>query len=347
MKTHFYFYLITLFSLNLYSQAVITVDNRPNSGANFTAINDAIASASSGDIIQIHPSPTSYNNITLDRQLTLIGLGHNPANSSEDERAIVGSISITGNSGGSTITGLEINLISAGGVIVNCDNISVINNYILGKVSGIGVANGDTLNWLIEGNVFDSGFVQPGVSNQANNWVVKNNLFFDNNGQALVGFDNTCSFINNIVYNSSGTTISQSTDPIVNNNIFILENTIVEVGLNSSSVTFNNCMTYNTNGLTVTTLNGFNNYDNINPQFVNAPFVSFNDIYNNNYNVTNASAINGGTDGTDLGIFGALFNFDINGRPDAYPFMTHLAITNSSVEVGQDINVEFSAEKKN
>ena len=345
MKTHFYFFLIALLSSNLFSQNVITVDNRPNTGANYTMINDAIAAATAGDIIQIHPSPISYNNITLDRQLSLVGLGHNPENSGDGERAIVGSISITGDAGGSIITGLEINFIAAGGVITNCNSISVINNYIHGKVSGIGLANGDTLNWLVEGNVFDSGYVQPGSNSQANSWIVKNNLFFDNNGFALIGFDNTCSFINNIVYNSSSNTISQSTDPIVNNNIFILENTIVEVGLNSSSVTFNNCMTYNTNGLTVTSLNGFNNYDNIDPQFVNAPFVSFSDIYNNDYNVTNTNAINGGTDGTDLGIFGALYNFDINGRPNTYPFMTNLAITNSSVEIGQDINVEFSAEK--
>ena len=60
-----------------------------------------------------------------------------------------------------------------------------------------------------------------------------------------------------------------------------------------------------------------------------------------------SAANNAGTDGTDLGVFGANFNFDTNGRPDLWPYMTSLTITNTSVPSGQDINVEFTAQKKN
>jgi hypothetical protein len=124
-----------------------------------------------------------------------------------------------------------------------------------------------------------------------------------------------------------------------------LEGSIVDVILNNSTVVFSNNLTRNVQGQTVNTLNGSGNLDNTDPGFSFA-FADIDDYYNNDYNVSGA-AVNAGTDGTDLGVYGAMFNFDPQGRPDLWPYMTSLNITNPSVPQGQNIDVTFTAQKKN
>ena len=64
-KTFFLTLLLILVAQFTFAQTVHTVDNRPGSGAMFTSLSAAITAAVSGDIIQIHPSPTtSWNNLS-------------------------------------------------------------------------------------------------------------------------------------------------------------------------------------------------------------------------------------------------------------------------------------------
>lgn len=342
MKTILTFIGIGFISFTMLAQPkVITVDNRPNSGADYTNLATAISNTIVGDTIYVHPSATSYYNITISKPLVIMGMGHNPANSNDGKRAIVGTITFTGNCANTLITGLYISSINTSGTITNGRNMKIVNNRFANAITGYN--NVAYENWIIEGNIFDTAYVNP---NGANGWIIKNNIF-NNSGWAMYGFNNTDSFINNIVINSSVNFAYNCTDPIVNNNIFIL-GTVTEVGSTNSTITFNNNLTYNFDGFSVTSLSGANNLDNTNPQFVNAPSSTFNDFYNNNYDLAGTSAAkNAGTDGTDIGVFGANFIFDVNGRPDLWPYMTSLNITNTSVASGENINVEFTAQKKN
>ena len=339
--------ILTLFGIGFISftmlaqPKVITVDNRPNSGANYTNLATAIADSFVNDTIYVHPSATSYGNITIINPLVIVGLGHNPANSDDGARAVVGNITFGGNATNSLITGLYINLINHT-TTTDCKNIKIVNNRIANYI--IGVNSAADADWVIEGNIFDSAYVNP---SGANGWIIRNNIF-NNTTWVIQYFNNTNSFINNIVINTTVNFAYYCTNPIVNNNIFILKGTINDVGLTNSTITFNNNLTWNEQGFTVNLLSGSSNLNNTNPQFVSAPFATINDFYNNNYDLAGGSAANNaGTDGTDLGVFGANFNFDTNGRPDLWPYMTSLTITNTSVPSGQDINVEFTAQKKN
>ena len=322
---------------------VITVDNRLNTGADYTSLSAAVAASFVGDTIQIHPSATSYGNVTINKRLILVGLSHNPANSKDGQRAFLGNITFSGSAANSLVTGLQFNLCSTT-TATDITGIKIINNRISTYVTSANTAS-IIDNWVIEGNIFDDAYVSTGGAN-VNGWMVKNNIFDQNAQYCIQNANDQTSFLNNIVISSTGNFANNCTDTIVSNNIFILEASITNVNLNNSTVVFSNNMTRNTSGLTVTALSGSGNFDNINPGFVNAPFLSINDYYNNDYNVT-GTAVNAGTDGTDLGVYGAMFNFDPQGRPDLWPYMTSLDISNPSVPQGQNIDVTFTAQKKN
>ncbi|NNF74249.1 MAG: hypothetical protein HKN00_03625 [Flavobacteriaceae bacterium] len=342
MKKLYLIFCFALIPLMGLSQNVITVDNRANSGADYTSVVDAHTNAIAGDTIQVHPSATNYGNLTITKQIVLVGMGHNPANSADNVRAYVVGITISSFAFNTVITGLRINAISAS-TNTDISGVKILNNYINSNVTG--TSNGNADNWIIEGNYFDAGGVNPSGSD---GWIVKNNLF-DNTTYAMTNFDNTSSFLNNLVLLTSINFANTCVDPVVNNNIIILRDPgELTVGLTSSTIAFNNCLTFNPNGGSIGALPGNNNLDNTNPQFVSAPFPSIDDLYNNDYSLGGGSpGVNYGTDGTDIGLFGANFVFDNNGRPDLWPYMTSLNITNSSVPMGQNINVEFTASKKN
>ncbi|RIA08958.1 hypothetical protein OE09_0783 [Flavobacteriaceae bacterium MAR_2010_72] len=338
MKTLSSTLVCLLITFTLQAQKVITVDNRENAGADYSSFSDAVDNATVGDTIQIHPSATGYGNKTINLRLVIVGMGHDPSTSKINETASVGNITFGGASANSLITGLTIGNISiAAGS--DADNIQVINNKITGSAITGRLDNDD---WIIEGNLFITATVNVSSSN---NWIVKNNIFDNTSAYAIQGFDNTSSFLNNILISSTGNFANGCADPIVNNNIFILEGSTTDINLNSSTVVYNNCLTRNVQGQTVTSLNGSNNLDNTDPGF-SFSFLDIADYYNNDYNVSGA-AVNAGTDGTDLGVHGAMFNFDPQGRPDLWPYMTSLDISNSSVPMGQDLDVTFTAGKKN
>lgn len=317
---------------------VITVDNRANSGADYTSLSAAVTNAMLGDTIQIHPSATAYGNATINKTLHLVGLGHNPALSKYGEKASVGNIYFSGNCANSSVRGLQVGAITTTSPS-NVTDIIIANNRILSYVN---CANSPSWqDWVIEGNLFETAYVQP----RGDGWIIRNNIF-DNTTWALQNADNTDSFLNNLVILSNGNFATNCSNPIVNNNIFILEGSTTEVVVSNSAIVFNNNLSHNTTGYTVVPFkDGSNNLENTSPGFSFA-YTNIADYYNNDYNVSGA-AENAGTDGTDLGVFGANFNFDIDGRPDDYPYMTSLDISNSSVPLGQNINVTFTAGKKN
>jgi hypothetical protein len=345
MKTLKITILSTMLSLFGFSQTVHTVDNRDQSGAQFTNLQTAIDAAGVGDIIQVHPSPNSYGSVTVGKKLTLMGLGHNPANAN-GEVATLANITFINNSANSEIKGLSFNSVNCGSSTTspNHDNIHIINNRVTSAVTG---ASTDNLSdgWIIEGNYFSSTSTNINSQSGTDNWQVKNNFLRG----SLYNLNNTSIVTNNIFLSTanSETFFISCSNPLVNNNIFLATGTLTEIGMSNSTITFVSNITYSYYGATIAPLSGSNNLDNTNPLFVNVPFGSVTDFYNNDFDLASGSpGINAGSDATDIGLFGNNFVFDPNGRPNLTPYAENITINNSVVAPGQTLNVDFTATQK-
>src|SRR5690606_34801211 len=121
-----------------------------------------------------------------------------------------------------------------------------------------------------------------------------------------------------------------------NNNIFLLSTTSATstaLTLLNSTVTFQNCLTYAYGGQTMAALSGSENQDNVNPQFTDigtpeSPAFG----YTKNYKLSPGSpAVDAGSDGDDLGIYGQGFLFQMKGYPFDLPYPTGINITNAVV----------------
>lgn len=344
--------LILLASQFAVAQTVYTVDNRPESGAQFTSVNTAIQAAAAGDIIYIHPSPTSYGNIDIDKTIKLVGPGHDPANSG-GLRATLGTVTLRANSLQTVITGLNAGTITAYSFGSNTAGVHIINNRLTNGVDGY--YNGtDSEGWIIEGNYFETAYNTINIdANGSDNWNVRNNFF----SGTVNGFDRTTIFTNNLFFSddpSGTTTIFQNsndiTSPIVTNNMFIFTDPDVTGLVNSGStpITYTNCLTYKTaGGAALPALPGTGNLDNTDPLFTDITS-GVSSFYNNDYTLGSGSpAIGASTDLGDIGIFGRNFPFDIHGRPHSMPYPESMTILNTVVQPGQDLNVEFQASQKN
>ncbi len=337
--------LCCLISSFAFAQTVHTVDNRSQSGAMFTALQAAIDAATAGDIIQIHPSATSYGNAFIGKTLTLVGLGHDPITNNQDLTAFMGNIFFFGTAANSEIKGLSISsIVLGGGTVNNCDNIHIIHNKI--TAIGAGIANGLTDSWVIEGNYITS--ASTGVSTGATGWLIKNNFMLG--GVANLNVTNLVT--NNIFFSTSNSAtdvfFSGCTSTIISNNIFVTNGNMTGFAIsNSTNLDFRNNLTFSYVGNTIVDLPGSGNLNNTNPMFVTAPTGTENNFYANDYHLAAGSpGINYGTDGTSIGIFGNNFLFDPQGRPDLMPFPTSITINNNLVAPDQDLDVNFTAEQK-
>ncbi len=357
MKTFTLYVSLMLMSVATFAQTTWTVDNRPGTTAQFSSVQAAHDAAQPGDFIYIHPSPNSYGTLSIKKEIHLRGIGHNPE-LANGEHAIMGSISISRNateatsSSNSSISGLDIGVINDGNeaaftnILIQNNRINNLNFY-------------QAYNYIVQGNVFNStsGYsVYFNTPSHANN-IISHNIFniISNPGPTTAVFNGLVAsdtVTNNLlVMSSNGATntfFNSCNNPTVNNNMFILGTAAVvsSINLNNSNINFQNCLTFDYGGQTVATLSGTNNLNNTNPQFIdvgtpaNPTFA-----YTHNYKLaTGSPAIDAGSDGDDLGIFGQGFLFQMKGYPFDLPYPTQINITNAIVEAGGSLEVNFKAE---
>ncbi|HEX9601498.1 MAG TPA: hypothetical protein VF985_08410, partial [Mariniflexile sp.] len=218
-------------------------------------------------------------------------------------------------------------------------------------------------NFIIQGNHFlntsGSENINLFTTNHANN-LISHNIFVKSintqiNG-IIRGLISSDTFNNNLVVfsNTSNDKIlfNGCNNPIVNNNILVFAaNNTTAIAINSinnvngNPISFQNCLTFAYGGQTIETLSGNDNLDNINPQFVDIdspenPVFS----YTKNYKLNAGSpAIDAGSDGDDLGIYGQGFLFQMKGYPFDLPYPTSININNAVVEAGGTLEVVFKA----
>lgn len=362
MKTSILKFALLLCGTSLFAQTTWTVDNRPGTTAQFTSVQAAHDAASPGDFIYVHPSPNSYGELVIRKRINVRGIGHNPE-LANGERAILGNITLGRNateatsSSNSSISGLSITTITDTGEIGYL-NVLIQNNRISSLIFQF------VNNFIIQGNVFNSTlgysilFASP---SHANN-IISHNIFSmvsSPNGtlaifNGLIASDTVSN--NLIMMNFNGATntfFNNCLNPIVNNNIFALGNTAIisSIATNNSTINFQNCLTFDYGGQPIAALPGTNNLNNTNPQFVSigTPANPTFDYAKNYKLAVGSPAINAGSDGANLGIYGQGFLFQMKGYPFDLPYPTRINITNAIVQAGGtlQVNVKASANVEN
>lgn len=358
MKTISLYVGLMLVSVANFAQTTWTVDNRPGTTAQFSSVQAAHDAAQAGDFIYIHPSPNTYGGLSIKKEIHLRGIGHGPE-LANGEHAILATITLSRNAteatnaSGSSISGLEINSIRDLNEFA-FSNILIQNNLIITNFNFY-----QAYNYIIQGNVFNSTSGSSIFFNgtaHANN-IISHNVFnmVSNTSPTNAIFNNLLSsdtVSNNLVImNFNGATntfFNNCSNPTVNNNMFVLAQAAVisSITTNASSINFQNCLTFDYGGGSIAAISGTNNLNNINPQFVNIGTpANPGFLYTNNYKLTAGSpAINAGSDGDDLGIYGQGFLFQMKGYPFDLPYPTQINITNAIVEAGGTLEVNFKAE---
>jgi len=326
------------------AQTTLIVDHNFNAptGANvYSTLQAAANAAADGDIIQVQPSATAYGNVTINKKITLIGIGFNltkdiPYQSTVTNIYLTRNAASAENASGSIITGLTITTLSLGvpnGVAYIQSDVTVHNCRIT-TISG--VSGGVPLNnLLIYANDITSSVriynLVTGDSWFRNNVVRASYVDFRNGSPSTVTITNNILYCylyisaattsipilnNNFIGASAGTySFSLINEKIISNNIFYGRTPAANTAGTSSSSLINSIFT---NNLSISTGNdalppaggtnsGSNNLVTVSPEFTNVPVSS---TWSSAYDYTlvgGSLAIDAGSDGTDIGITGGFY----------------------------------------
>jgi len=365
MKTTLTLSILSLFFSFSAFATLRTVSNDPNNPAQYTGIQAAINAANAGDTIYVEATyvtiqngnvingGSNYGNITINKRITLLGSGYNP---SQDIAYIstVGSVTLDTSvaavgvpaSGASyaVVSGL---LITGQVNLAGYTNNVILNNFTLERcwVQGqilIGYSNnltiqqnvlsgavyfGNNTNLILRNNILNYEMLPTYYGPSPVNFTITNNVFIG-----------SVTAVNTAAY-SAFTNYGPLLNAIITNNIFYA---VDPTG--ASGCTFNNNITFANANPTVPygTNTGSGNLVNTNPVFTNYPIGSAN--YSPTYNfqlATGSPGKNAGTDGTDIGLYGGI-GFVPTGAPNV-PYIEHFVINNSSISVGQNLNVSIEA----
>lgn len=359
-------YIITLATILNVSGAgamVRTLNKNNPSPGQFTTWAAAQTAAVNGDIIYVSGASTSYGNITISKQLTIMGTGHNPQN----QNPLVSEFdSVIYNTPVFNLNGIKVQTIigiySAGAVNAR------IENYYISSICYITLnSSGNTYSWVIKNNIFKSN----GSSYLENNihilstTILGNTSFFQGdiqnnifsaNGAYCISAEGSGSFADGYGGVYYGVKMKNS---VIKNNLFIgdVASTVAIAEYLENSTIQNNIL-YNCSALVTTQVSNTQSYNcaypstnafatnnsgnNIyaNPLFVNAPGYPFQLTYN--YNLQSSSpCIGTGISGEVMGVFGGPYGsmFSMYGEP-SIPQLKQMNMP-ATVISGQSFNVNI------
>tara|TARA_R110002012_G_scaffold64308_1_gene169022 strand:- start:10293 stop:11348 length:1056 start_codon:yes stop_codon:yes gene_type:complete len=308
----------------------------------YTTFASAIAGASNGDTILIQPSSGSYGVMTINKSVTVLGMGHAPE-LNNGEASTTGNITITASN--VKIAGLDIN-----GTVSPSSNVTNLLVEDCWIASGAYASSTGNANITYRGNVIRNLIVLSSNPLNSTNITITNNLIQNIGSNAFQYFNDTTIFNNNIIISDQalvGYVIFFSpTNLVCQNNIWLFTNNALNVvdQNGGNPIIHNNSLTYHYGTPTITALNGTGNLDNQNPFFANIPANNPYWAVENNYNLGNSSAgNNAGTDGNDVGIYNGFYDFDMRGYPTELPYLTAMSILNNMVPAGSTLNVNLKA----
>ncbi|MEP1095886.1 MAG: hypothetical protein ABJG78_12295 [Cyclobacteriaceae bacterium] len=358
--------------------------NAPTGNEVYATLQEAANAADPGDYIYIQPSSSSYGSVIIQKELHLVGIGfnvdkENPQPSTMLDITLRNNSGNTDNASNSTITGLtfrDLYPITYPGApsftlsnvtITNCvfqeiqdaccnthvpfDNLELSENQITERVDFVQVAT----NILLRNNLFQSTISFN--SSSANSGLVANNIIYGNIYKSAEG-DNLIIQNNNFISASGSTSafLSFMRDALIVNNIFYGRTPSITNGGGSSSANFQRNIF--TNNMSFSTGNdelppsgggagntGSGNLEGVSPMFTNAPLSSTWSVSRDFSLQIGSQAIDGGSDGTDIGITGGPYPFpgvNLILKTTAIPTI-QIFTTNSLINPGDDLDVRIKA----
>ncbi|MFM1999419.1 MAG: hypothetical protein RL204_1366 [Bacteroidota bacterium] len=324
-----------------------TVNNQSGSDADFTSITSAMGASLDGDTIYIQPSPTIYGSITVTKRLVIMGAGHNPNFSLYNSALDI--VTFGNNSSNSIFKGLNIAQITT-------TNSTTVNNLLfsgcfLTNYNGnpIALNSGVYNNWIFEGNIIKSYGTNINISGLGSNAIFRNNYISSTVASTtLTNIPSGTIFDHNIISqfftsSASSTGVGFGTNVYFSNNIITTQaSTNYGASYSCSQCTFDNNILWNYSSAYLD-VPGSNNLVNVDPDF-NAFVWDNNYSYNNDFHVAaDSPATNAATDGTDIGIYGGIFNFNPFGIDGGTPHIVDFSLESSTVPQGGTITIHLNA----
>lgn len=295
--------IVLIFSLFLglaiNAQTTWIVNNNPNQYADFTTLQEAVDGASNGDVLMIQPSPDSYGNADINKQLTIVGRGYyldaNPEVVGSQWESVVGSITFINGSEGSLITGLR-----GSNMFIQVSDIRVSQS----RLSTFNISGGTDVESLISNIELERSFLSTvSVSGYVDLVLIHNsflgsidsgadayNVFAYNNVISNGNYGSHVAYSNNIFYNS-GIDIDGTNNNSYNNNI--CDDDAPNVGGNIGNVEMSTVF------VGYPSSNGYSNDDRW--QLIDDP---------------SNPAIGAGENGEDCGMFGGNTPYILSGIPE-------------------------------
>ena len=349
IKTEKILVLCLLFASSiLVAQTTYTVNNNPNTAADFSNLQTAITTVPAGSILYVQQSATSYGNIIVNKKITLVGRSH----SDPSYNTAVGSVNFATGSSDSSIKGLVIASIGESGSGATLSNVVLADNTI----NNISIGNQNTFtNTLIQGNVLKSSiylYAQSSNTLITNNLIFCSNLYFVKVDTLLISNNIFSYYLNPDISNGSASDVLT-----ISNCIFITNsasNRTVTLPRGTGFIQVNNCLTYNYNaaftygfqtGVGIT-ISG-NVKLNTNPLFTNVGLTSPGLAHPSNSSslfnpATDNLTLQAGSPITDGGIFKD-YNFKLYGTPTGYPT---IKVVENSATVPKNGNLSVTIEAK-
>lgn len=327
------------------SATVHSVSNAPGENTDFSNLSDAISAAINGDTIYVQPSALDYGNISINKQLFILGPGHNPDFS--NYTATLGAVTFFNGSSGTVLKGCTIAMLSgSGGSTVN--NIYISNNRITAQ-NPFGFGTGTWTNFVFEGNIIASQTNGLNCGSFGAGLVFRNNILHTFSGSNIMGYvPPGTEFENNlfmITSNNIAAKIFTTSQGVIarNNCIYLTPTTVEDISNGCTSCVWENNATYNPNA-TIPDLPGTSNLNNTNPNFVNITLLSpdFNYAYDYHLNA-NSPLMTAASNGGQIGLYGGVFPFSMKGIDQTLPRMIGIAPLVSTAPPGGAFTIQVQA----
>jgi len=355
MKNYLHLLLAVLF-VQAQAQTTISVDNSPGSGADYANVADAINAATTGDTIFIHPSATSYGNVSVTKKLHFVSLGHSPQYT-QGMAAQLGNITLDAAPAGAdgiSFSGLRFGTLSLTNNSHSYNQVEILNCFFAGITAGT-AGPGFRNNWVIAGCILESVSFNSITRTNGGGWMIMNNHLrnpsLNWSWNLFRNLDGSDTFRNNIVVTHQNPTgvnneirlFENCVNLNIENSIILFLGAVETIFLTGNSLNYTNCLTYSYAGSTLAPLTGTGNLNNTDPNFID---IGGNPSFNSskNFNIQAGSpASSAGTDDQDIGLYGNSFAFNAFGYPNQFPFISLMQILNAVVSPGGTLNVKIEA----
>lgn len=316
-----------------------TLNNANPSAGQYLSWSAVHAASADGDTVLVQGSLINYGSIDISKRLIVIGPGHNPIDKQNIQKAFCDNVLFSTGSNNSVVIGLETSNMQA--YSNNVDSVKITNCKINDAVY---FALNNANYWVIDGCVFsNTGYCLRADGHSVGDLLVRNCIFngtvYAFNG-TYIGYNY---FNNNLFLGTSSYTFQYCNYNYINNNIFYRSG--FQDYANQGMV-YNKNLSYLCNGGN-TFPNGFN-YESVDPLFETNIGTGAYFNYNTNYHLQATSPVlTGGTDGTELGIYGGDGDYEQFGVGHN-PYIKTFNITGpTSVNAGDPIQVYIKAKVRN